>query len=322
MCHDAQCSDASSMAGHRPRIASHRVCSHLVEDLLEEAVDEEDHDDGGDERQQINGRGVVAGRGGERSRVAEDEPRDDRHGRTRAVALRVPVRSPRRDRRAAATQPEHGHRDHEQERQLQQRVRRFAAARRSERHGEQHGRSEEGDGFCGARGCTGGAPRQPGVRRTGRMPTNAGIHRNHIGTVSSWSAEYLTSVLPVRTNHSADPAITASPATRTAAACLMQAPTDGGLTELRRASWAGERHVCRVAAAYCTGAPAPDTIGDELADDRLEQQAERLHVFVDSLTLQAVAYRHQLAPARLRATLRAELEHMFPPRREASGQPP
>ena len=89
-------------------------------------------------------------------------------------------------------------------------------------------------------------------------------------------------------------------------ACLIQARTDDGLAELRRASWAGERHCCRVAAAYCTGARPPGTIGDELADDCL---------FMDGLTLQAVAYRHELSAEWLRGALRAELEHLFPPAR-------
>ncbi|MET0133813.1 MAG: TetR/AcrR family transcriptional regulator [Kibdelosporangium sp.] len=90
-------------------------------------------------------------------------------------------------------------------------------------------------------------------------------------------------------------------------ACLMRARVDSSLAELRRASWAGERHVCRLAVAYCRGASSPARIGDELPAD-LEQRALRLHVFIDGLTLQAAAFPDQLSTQDIRSALRTELD--------------
>jgi hypothetical protein len=81
--------------------------------------------------------------------------------------------------------------------------------------------------------------------------------------------------------------------------------THDALAELRRAAWAGERHICRLAVAYCRGVEPPGAIGDEL--DGLEQHARRLHVLVDGLTLQAAMFPDEVSVDELREVLRAEL---------------
>lgn len=89
-------------------------------------------------------------------------------------------------------------------------------------------------------------------------------------------------------------------------ACLARARVDAALAELRRTAWAGERHICRLAVAYCRGVEPPAAIGDEL-DGRLEQQVHRLHVIVDGLTLQAAMFPDEVSVDELREILRAEL---------------
>ncbi|MBP2338171.1 AcrR family transcriptional regulator [Saccharothrix coeruleofusca] len=91
-------------------------------------------------------------------------------------------------------------------------------------------------------------------------------------------------------------------------ACLMRSRVDPALAELRRAGWEGERHVCRLAVAHRRAAAPPPAIGDELGDPLLERLAERLHVFIDGLTLQAAAYQERLPPRAVRALLAAELD--------------
>ncbi|MGM1059348.1 TetR/AcrR family transcriptional regulator [Saccharothrix sp. Mg75] len=90
-------------------------------------------------------------------------------------------------------------------------------------------------------------------------------------------------------------------------ACLTRARVDDSLDELRRAAWAGERHVCRLAVAWCRGATPPAAVGEPLADTALEQRAARLHVFLDGLTLQAATFPRELPPAEVGDLLRAEL---------------
>ncbi|MFD7660172.1 TetR/AcrR family transcriptional regulator [Actinosynnema sp. NPDC059797] len=89
-------------------------------------------------------------------------------------------------------------------------------------------------------------------------------------------------------------------------ACLARARVDGAMDELRRAAWAGERHLCRLAVALCRGVAPPEVIGDEL-DERLERHARRLHVVVDGLTLQAAMFPDRFPVDELREVLCAEL---------------
>lgn len=93
-------------------------------------------------------------------------------------------------------------------------------------------------------------------------------------------------------------------------ACLVRSRVDESLAEMREKGWAGERHLCRLAVAYCRGARPPEQIGDELGDAHLEQLAARLHVFMDGLTLQAAMFPDELPAAEVRAILRRELDLM------------
>ncbi|MEV0623454.1 TetR/AcrR family transcriptional regulator [Nonomuraea sp. NPDC050404] len=90
-------------------------------------------------------------------------------------------------------------------------------------------------------------------------------------------------------------------------ACLVRSHVDESLAELREAAWAGERFVCRLAVASCHGVPAPGGVGRLLADAGLERQAERLHVFMDGLTLQTASFPGQFTPETIRAFVREEL---------------
>jgi AcrR family transcriptional regulator len=92
-------------------------------------------------------------------------------------------------------------------------------------------------------------------------------------------------------------------------ACLARARVDDTLAELRRTAWAGERHICRLAVAYCRGVEPPTAIGAEL-DARLEPHARRLHVFVDGITLQAAMFPDEVSVDELREVLRAELARL------------
>jgi AcrR family transcriptional regulator len=91
-------------------------------------------------------------------------------------------------------------------------------------------------------------------------------------------------------------------------ACLVRSRVDDFLEELRKTSWVGERHLCRLAIAYCRGAQVPESNEDVLGNSQLERQALRLHVFVDGLTLQAVFYRQEFSNEEVRRALRRELE--------------
>jgi AcrR family transcriptional regulator len=93
-------------------------------------------------------------------------------------------------------------------------------------------------------------------------------------------------------------------------ACLVRSRVDTSLAELRGASWVGERHLCRLAVAYCRGVAPPATLGEPLADAALERRAMRLHVFMDGLTLQAALYPTELPAADVRAALDRELESL------------
>ncbi|WP_068924642.1 TetR/AcrR family transcriptional regulator [Planobispora rosea] len=90
-------------------------------------------------------------------------------------------------------------------------------------------------------------------------------------------------------------------------ACLVRSHVDDSLAELRTTGWAGERHICRLAVASCHGLPLPEEIGREFADTGLERQAERLHVFMDGLTLQTATYPHNFTPQSIRTIVREEL---------------
>jgi AcrR family transcriptional regulator len=92
------------------------------------------------------------------------------------------------------------------------------------------------------------------------------------------------------------------------AACLLRSRVDESLDELRKTAWEGERHVCRLAVAYCRDEMPPAHIGDELPEAWLEQRARYLHVFVDGLTLQAATYPNELSAAEVRSMLHRELE--------------
>ncbi|WP_280508577.1 TetR/AcrR family transcriptional regulator [Nocardia flavorosea] len=90
-------------------------------------------------------------------------------------------------------------------------------------------------------------------------------------------------------------------------ACLVRSRFDASFDELRRISGVGERHLCRLALAYCRGVAPPGDIGQRLDTGLLEQQAERLHLFMDGLTLQAAMYPTEFPPEQVRMTLRREL---------------
>jgi AcrR family transcriptional regulator len=90
-------------------------------------------------------------------------------------------------------------------------------------------------------------------------------------------------------------------------ACLVRSRVDTSLEELRRASWVGERHLCRLAVAFCREVAPPTVLGEALADPRLERRAMRLHVFMDGLTLQAALYPSELPTVEVRAALDREL---------------
>ncbi|NYI06828.1 TetR/AcrR family transcriptional regulator [Allostreptomyces psammosilenae] len=91
-------------------------------------------------------------------------------------------------------------------------------------------------------------------------------------------------------------------------ACLVRSRVDPSMAELRETSWVGERHVCRLAVAYCRDARPPEDIRAPLGDARLERWAARLHVYVDGLTLQAGMFPEQLPAEEVRRGLRRELE--------------
>ncbi|WP_433212966.1 TetR family transcriptional regulator C-terminal domain-containing protein [Microtetraspora malaysiensis] len=75
-------------------------------------------------------------------------------------------------------------------------------------------------------------------------------------------------------------------------ACLVRSQVDDSLAELRHASWAGERHICRLAVASRQDLPLPGRVEERFAEFGLEGQAMRLHVFVDGLTLQTATCPH------------------------------
>lgn len=91
-------------------------------------------------------------------------------------------------------------------------------------------------------------------------------------------------------------------------ACLVRSRVDDSMAELREQGWAGERHLCRLAIAYCREVRPPENVGDELGNAHLEQLAARLHVFLDGLTLQAALFSGQFPAAEVRALLRRELD--------------
>ncbi len=93
-------------------------------------------------------------------------------------------------------------------------------------------------------------------------------------------------------------------------ACLARSRANDSMDELRKTSWVGERHICRLAVAYRCGIQPPEDIGDELGDPHLEQRAMRLHVFMDGLTLQAAMYLPELPVEEVRETLRNELDRI------------
>ncbi|MEO3798237.1 TetR family transcriptional regulator C-terminal domain-containing protein [Nonomuraea sp. B10E15] len=90
-------------------------------------------------------------------------------------------------------------------------------------------------------------------------------------------------------------------------ACLMRSHVDESLARLRRTGWAGERHICRLAVASCHGLPLHDQPGQEFAQASLERQAQRLHVFIDGLTLQTATYPEKFTPQSVRQIVHDEL---------------
>ncbi|GAA0505658.1 TetR family transcriptional regulator [Saccharopolyspora erythraea NRRL 2338] len=90
-------------------------------------------------------------------------------------------------------------------------------------------------------------------------------------------------------------------------AFLVRSCVDDSLAEMCRASWGGERHLCRIAVACCRGVRPPEAVGEQLPDPALEQRSARLHVFVDGLTLQAAVFPGELAVERTRELVRDEL---------------
>ncbi|QUH04634.1 TetR family transcriptional regulator C-terminal domain-containing protein [Saccharopolyspora erythraea] len=90
-------------------------------------------------------------------------------------------------------------------------------------------------------------------------------------------------------------------------AFLVRSRVDDSLAEMCRASWNGERHLCRIAVACCCGVRPPEAVGDQLPDPALEERSARLHVFMDGLTLQAAVFPGELAVERTRELVRDEL---------------
>ncbi|GGT33809.1 TetR/AcrR family transcriptional regulator [Nonomuraea spiralis] len=99
-------------------------------------------------------------------------------------------------------------------------------------------------------------------------------------------------------------------------ACLVRSRMDESMAEQRRAGWAGERHICRLAVAFRHGLPLPTRIGQEFGDAGLEGQAMRLHVFMDGLTLQTAAYPHNFTPQAVRRMVHEELCRLGEPSAE------
>lgn len=94
--------------------------------------------------------------------------------------------------------------------------------------------------------------------------------------------------------------------------CLSRARFDARLSELTTAGWAGERQVCRIAWASIRGLDRPQHPDESFTDQGDEQAAERLHTFIDGLTLQAVTFPEHLPPDRARRLLTDFLTSMSP----------
>ncbi|MFC6356962.1 TetR/AcrR family transcriptional regulator [Luethyella okanaganae] len=71
---------------------------------------------------------------------------------------------------------------------------------------------------------------------------------------------------------------------------LSQARLDPQLAGLKTAGWFGERHVCRIAWASARDLAIPQQATDEFSNPIDELAVDKLHTFLDGLTLQAVAF--------------------------------
>jgi AcrR family transcriptional regulator len=85
---------------------------------------------------------------------------------------------------------------------------------------------------------------------------------------------------------------------------------DPALGAVREHAFDGTRHLCRLALADILGSPWPQDWTDPMPDPAHEDRAERLHAFVDGLTLHGIVYPTRMPPERLRAVLRDHLRTM------------